>query len=357
MRRGIFLMVALLLLTTVCKADTLYDTHALEQSLTPDVLERLDGLTPSDSSGELSAVEEILTGLGDDAGGFLRAAVAAAVVVLSAVMLCAILDGVGSGISSEAVNIGGVLAITVACTASLGTMLSVGQQTLLRIQHFSAALLPTMAAASVAVGAIHASSAIYGVTVVISNFLIVLTNKMLLPLVYAYVAASAANAAIGNDALAKIAGLIKGTVTNGLKFLLIGFTGFLSLTGAVTGSADAAAVKAAKLTLSGMVPVIGSIIGDASETVLVSAGILRGSVGVFGMIAILAICAAPFLQISIHYLTLKVTAALSGIVGSKPLSSLVEAISTAMSFILAMTGACALILLISCICSMKAVSA
>ena len=105
-----------------------------------------------------------------------------------------------------------------------------------------------------------------------------------------------------------------------------------------------------------MVPVVGSIIGDASETVLVSAGILRSTVGVFGMLAVLGICAAPFLQIGLHYLTLKVTAAVSGIIGDKRLSGLVEALGSAMSFILAMTGACALILLISCVCSMKAVS-
>ena len=189
-----------------------------------------------------------------------------------------------------------------------------------------------------------------------SNFLILLTNQLLMPLVYAYVAACAADAAIGNDSLKQMAGLIRWAIVNGLKILLLVFTGFLTITGVISGTADAATVKAAKLTLSGMVPVVGSIIGDASETVLVSAGILRSTVGVFGMLAVLGICAAPFLQIGVHYLTLKITAAVSGIIGDKRLSGLVEALGSAMSFILAMTGACALILLISCVCSMKAVS-
>ncbi|MBS6366757.1 MAG: stage III sporulation protein AE [Clostridiales bacterium] len=368
MRRIILFFAVLLLLSPqVVAADTeaaagtagqteLYDTSGLQQALPSDVLDTLDGLSPTEEQDLVSGVADILASATQDAGGFLRAALRTAAVVMAAVMLCGLLSRIDTGISANGVAIAGVLAITAACAGSLGTMLSVGQQTLDRIQTFSTALLPTMAAATVAVGAVNASAAIYAGTVMFSNFLILLTNTLLMPLVYAYVAACAADAAIGNDSLKQMAGLIRWAIVNGLKILLLVFTGFLTITGVISGTADAATVKAAKLTLSGMVPVVGSIIGDASETVLVSAGILRSTVGVFGMLAVLGICAAPFLQIGLHYLTLKVTAAVSGIIGDKRLSGLVEALGSAMSFILAMTGACALILLISCVCSMKAVS-
>jgi stage III sporulation protein AE len=355
-----FLILAVVLVlcqpVVATETDELYDTGSLESALPKEALEALEGMSPTEQQDLGEGVAEILASAAEDAGGFLRAALGTAAVVMAAVMLCSLLTQMDTGISGQGVSIAGVLAITAACAGSLGTMLSVGTQTLDRIQTFSTALLPTMAAASVAVGAVTASTAIYSVTVLFSNLMITLTNQLLMPLVYAYVAASAADAAIGNASLKQMTGLIRWGIVNGLKVILLVFTGFLTITGVVSGTADAATVKAAKLTLSGMVPVVGSIIGDASETVLVSAGILRSSVGVFGMLAVLAICAAPFLQIGIHYLTLKVTAAISGIVGEKQLSGLVDALATAMSFILAMTGACALILLVSCVCSMKAVS-
>ena len=349
-------VIVLLLLTPVSAAESLYDTDGLTNTLPEDVLEMLDGLAPENADSLTEGTVQILDSVLQEAGGFLHAALRTAMIVMAAVMLCGLIARVDTGLTSNAVNLAGVLAVTAACAGSLGTMLALGQETLERIQVFATALLPTMAAATVAVGAVNASAAIYTGTVMFSNLLILLTNQLLMPLAYAYVAASAANAAIGNDSLKQMAGLIRWAVTNGMKVLLMVFTGFITVSGVISGSADAATVKAAKMTLSGMVPVVGSIIGDASETVLVSAGILRSSVGVFGMLAVLGICAAPFLQIGLHYLVLKLTAAISGIVGDKILASLIDAIGVAMGFVVAMTGSCALVLLISCVCSMKAVS-
>lgn len=64
-------------------------------------------------------------------------------------------------------------------------------------------------------------------------------------------------------------------------------------------------VKAAKFTMSSLVPVVGGILSDAAETVLAGAGILKNAVGVFGMLAVLAMCVVPFLQLGIHYLAYK----------------------------------------------------
>ena len=47
--------------------------------------------------------------------------------------------------------------------------------------------------------------------------------------------------------------------------------GYLTASGAIAGSADAAAVKAAKMTISRAIPVVGGILSDAAETVLAGA--------------------------------------------------------------------------------------
>ena len=128
-----------------------------------------------------------------------------------------------------------------------------------------------------------------------------------------------------------------------------------ALTGVITGAADAAAVKATKAAVSGMIPVVGSIISDASETLLASASLLKSSVGVFGMIAVLATCLLPFLRVGIQYLLLKVTAAVSGTVGIKSHVKLLKSCASAMGYLLAMCGTSGLLLLISSVCFMKVV--
>ena len=104
-----------------------------------------------------------------------------------------------------------------------------------------------------------------------------------------------------------------------------------------------------------MVPVIGGMLSDASEAILVSAGIVKGAVGLYGLLAVLAIWIQPFLQIGAQYLLLKLTAAICGVFGTKQASDLIQDFSTAMGFLLAMTGTMCLLLLISTVCFVKGV--
>ena len=90
---------------------------------------------------------------------------------------------------------------------------------------------------------------------------------------------------------------------------------------------------------------VGGILSDAAETVLAGAGILKNAVGVFGMLAVLRMCVAPFLQLGIHYLTYKVTSALSATVSSGRVAGSLTR-SAALRLVLGMTGASALLLLI-----------
>jgi len=142
-------------------------------------------------------------------------------------------------------------------------------------------------------------------------------------------------------------------MTWGLKIILYVFTGYMSITGVITGTADAAAVKAAKLTISGAVPVVGGILSDASEAVIIGAGVMKNAVGVYGLLAVVAIWITPFLQIGSIYLLLKLTAIVCSVFGVKESSDLIEDFSGAMGLLLGMTGTVSLLILISTICFMK----
>jgi stage III sporulation protein AE len=146
---------------------------------------------------------------------------------------------------------------------------------------------------------------------------------------------------------------VKWLMTWGLKVILYVFTGYMGITRVITGTADAAAIKAAKLTISGVVPVVGGILSDASEAVVLSAGVMKNAVGIYGLLAVIAIWITPFLQIGIQYLLLKATAALSETFGVKRCSDLIGRFAAAMGLLLAMTATVCFLLLISTICFMK----
>ncbi len=125
----------------------------------------------------------------------------------------------------------------------------------------------------------------------------------------------------------------------------------------ISGSADAATIKAAKFTMSNLVPVVGGVISDTAETLLAGAGVLRNAAGVFGMLAVVGICLVPFLNLGVHYLMYKCTAALAATAsGNGRVTGLIEAIGTAFGLIMAMTGSCGVLLIVAMVSAVSTVA-
>ena len=316
------------------------------------------GVQETDDLGQ--GIQDILADGLDQLGGLLQNSLQTGLKLLAVVLLCglaesALLDRGGDGL--KVVELAGALAVTTLTVSDMTTLIGLGRETIGRMDAFADLLLPTMAVLTAATGGVTGAAVRQGVTVLFSDLLITAIDQLLVPLLYAYVAACCAHAALGNEGLQKLADLIKGTITFLLTTGVLIFVGYLTASGAIAGSADAAAVKAAKMTISRAVPVVGGILSDAAETVLAGAGILRGTVGVVGMLVVLAICLVPFLQLAIHYLTYKGAAALTGTVANSSISKLMDRIGGAVGLIVGMTGSCALILLFSLVSAVSAVTA
>lgn len=363
MRRRICFFICLLLLSGWCLAATDEVLQAQADAMELDELERaaeeylgeIDIMGGIDLNEGLEALFE--TGASQFSGVVHKAAGSGAL-LLVIVLLCALADGMtqGSGGKGMAVvPLVGAIAVTAVAVADIHSLIGMGREAIGRMETLSKVLLPTMAVATAAAGAPAGAAARQLATMFFSDVLLTIINRLLLPLVYAYVAASAANAAIGNEGVKRMAELIKWLVTSVLTLLLLIFVGYLSVSGVIAGTTDAVAIKAAKFAVSGMVPVVGGILSDAAETVLAGAGILKNSIGVVGMLAVLAICLIPFLQLGIHYLAYKLTAALTATVSESRVAGLVSAIGGAFGLVLGMTGSCALLLLISMVSAISMV--
>ena len=268
--------------------------------------------------------------------------------LMAAAMLTALVESL-PGSPKEAVAPGGLL------LRPSGALIRLGSQTVTELSEYGKLLLPVMTAALAAEGGGTTSAALYTGTAVFDAVLGAVVAKLTVPMLYLFLCLAAANSAIGEDVLKKLRDLLKWMMTWSLKLVLYTFTGYMGITKVISGTADAAAVKAAKLTISGVVPVVGGLLSDASETILVSAGVMKSAAGIYGLLAILAICLGPFVRIGVQYLMLKLTAAACAVFGTKSFSGLVQDFSAGMGMLLAMTGTMCLLLLISTVCFMKGV--
>ena len=356
MRRMAVLLLPLLLaaLCLPVRALTPGEAQAIqEEELDLDGLER--AAAEQGGTAEYGAdLDEGLAGLIDtgtrELSGIIRRSVRSGVLILLILLFCGLAETVQEGMGkspARAVPLAGTLAVTAVAVADVNSLLGMGTGAIDHMASFANVLLPTVAAVTAATGAITGAAARQLAAALFSDLLVNLINGLLVPLLYGYIAASAAQAAVGEDRLKRLADLFKWTVTTVLTIVMTVFVGYLTASGVVAGTADAATVKAAKFAISGAIPVVGGILSDAAETVLASAGVLKGTVGVFGMITILGICLIPLLQLSVHYLTYKLTAALAAVLGDGPVCGLVDRLGSAFGLMLGMTGACCLLLLIA----------
>lgn len=274
--------------------------------------------------------------------------------VIGAVLLISILKTF-PGKAGNTADLCGTVAIAALLLGSTNSLVQLGAETVTELTEYGKLLLPVMTAAMAAQGAVTSSAALYMGTAVFNSILSTLISNLLIPMVYVFLALAAANSAVGEDVLKKIRDFVRWLLSWCLKIILYVFTGYIGITGVASGTTDAATLKAAKLTISGVVPVVGGILSDASEAVLVSAGLVKNAAGIYGMLAILAVCIGPFIRIGSHYLLLKLTGAVCGVFGSKRATELIGDFAAAMGLLLAMTGSVCLLLLIGTVCFLKEV--
>ena len=220
---------------------------------------------------------------------------------------------------------------------------------------FSRALLPCLTAAAAAGGMAGSAAAKYAATALAMDVLLSLTRTLLLPLAYALLAVRTAAAATGNAALDAAGKLIKWLAFTLTALVASGFTLYLSVTGAVAASADAAAARAVKTAVSTALPVVGGIISDAAGTLAAGAALLRSAVGVLGCAVAAAVCLAPFIALGARYLMYKAASVAASAFAPGPLAGLIADIGAVFALVLGVTGASAAMLFVGIISFVKAV--
>ena len=330
------------------------DTSSLEEAA-PDNLEGVGALELTDLEQGLETLKEsVLGGLRD----ILLFSVRSAGLLLLIVLFCSLAESVGEsagGMSHQAVRRAGAGGVALVALSDMNSLIGLGRETIQSLSTFTTVLIPTMTMASVASGSVAAAPVRQAVTLLFSNFLTRIISSVLLPMTYAYAAGCVASAALEGARLQPLCKLLRWCVISALTIILLGYTGYLAVAGGVSATADATAMKAANLAISGMIPVVGGILSDATEAVFSGAAILRNSIGLFGVVGVLGFCAVPFVRLGVQFLVYKLAAALSATISDHPASHLIQDLGNVFALVMGMTGTCALVTLLCLISTISAV--
>lgn len=359
-RKTVWLLAVVLVALCIerAAADSLIPAEVSE-AVPPEAAQLMADVGDAPEQSLWQGLRRLWTAAQDYVAQTLHQRLSGAVVLLGVVLLCSVAESFFAAAEQPSVpryvSMAGAMAITLTAAGDFKQLMGLGVETLEELDIFAKALLPTLSAAVAASGGMVSAGAKQVATVFFTNLLLSVIRKVLLPLLYGCIVAAAADAMIPGHSLKKIGVGIRKGVTWALTGVMLLFTGFLTLTGAASSAADALTMQMTRSAISAAVPVVGSIISDATGTVLAGAGMLKSAVGVFGMLAVLAICLTPFLTIAVQYLLYKLAAFLAGTMTAGPLEELIDALGSAFGLMLGMTGSCALLLLISITSSVSVV--
>ena len=345
-RRLIFILAAVLLLTVPVRAAD----AALPEELT-EAAEESGAL-----AGGASWLWETVRGAARDA---LRAGARNAALLTLAALICGAGEALAAGageLPARYVPFCGVLSVAALATGDLRSLIGLGAETLEELSAFAKLLLPTLSAAMAAGGFVSTAGVWQVTTLLVCDLLTDAAERLLLPMVYCFIAAAAAGALLDEERLDLLAEGLGKLISGVLVAGTAAFTGYLSVAGVLTGSADRMAVKAAKLAVSGAIPVVGGVLSDAAEGVLAAAGTARSTVGVLGVFALLSLCIAPLLRLGAQFLLYKLAAFAAGLAGTKAVGQFLDRLGEAFALVFAMTAACATVLLVALLVATRMVT-
>ena len=212
------------------------------------------------------------------------------------------------------------------------------------VTRFMTAFLPVFAAAAGASGKPASSAVWYGVTLGAIELFSASVGKIVLPLTMIFTAVGISCTAapeLGGSALMKP---VRNTALGVLSLFLTLFLAGLTVKTGVRGITDGDAVKTAKFLLGSTVPVVGSAIGDAWSALSGCLSVVKGTIGVFGILVIGAVFLPQLTSLLLTMAAFSAAGAAAEMLGEKTASELIRTGESALSILAAVLICCGLML-------------
>jgi len=207
------------------------------------------------------------------------------------------------------------------------------QEAITMMINFLRALIPILLALIATSGGVISVGFFHPILIFLMHTSGLLVTYFVLPLILVSTILSIVS--IINDELqvTKLAALIRNIAVGVLGVFLTIFLGVLSVQGMTTAVTDGVAIKTAKFVTSNFIPVVGKVFADVTDTVISASLLLKNTVGIVGLVTMLAIIVFPALKILVLALIYKFSAAILQPVGSKAIINTIDVIGKSVIYL------------------------
>ena len=342
------------------QADSLGISTFLEDSekYTKDTFEEIDiqELFTASISGKLDSsviLNIIFTLLGENIKEALSTIVSVMIIVIIHSILKAISENLGNeNVSKIAYYIEYILIVALIMT-NFSNIITEMKLAVQNLTSFANTLIPLMITLMITTGNIVSSGMLEPILLLIITFISNFMTNILIPIVLVSTALGIISKISDQAQVGRLSKFLNSSMVWILGTVLTLFVSFTSLQGGLTSSIDGVTAKAAKTAISSVVPVVGSILGDAVNTIMGCSNIIKNAVGVVGIIVIIAICIKPILQLAILSITYYLGSALCEPVADEKVIGIMEQMGGTFKIFLAVMCAMTVLLIIGIAIVMK----
>lgn len=237
-----------------------------------------------------------------------------------------------------------ILIITL-IVSTFSNCISLVKNTIQNLVGFSNSLIPILMTLMLTTGAITSAGMIQPILLLLINFIGNAISNFILPVVLISTSLNIISQISDEIKISKIPEFLNSATIWVLGIIMTLFVTVLSLEGSLTQTVDGVTAKTTKAAVSTVIPVVGKILGDATDAVIGCAGILKNAVGFVGVIVILGICLSPIIKLTILTITYYLASALCQPIADAKIVNLLESVADTFKTLLAIIF-CVTVLLI-----------
>lgn len=172
--------------------------------------------------------------------------------------------------------------------------------------NFTYAFFPVFCVICATSGGAMTSFSVNGSLLLLSQALNFISANVFLPVVNCFMGISVCSSIRRDLNMGSIVSALKNLITKSISALSAIFVSYLSLKTAVASRADALGLRSVRFAINSIVPIIGSSISEGLLSIQSYSSLIKTSVGIVGIIAIVAVFLPAIINITLWRLSISV---------------------------------------------------
>lgn len=312
-----------------------YDLSFFEDELDGDTYRVLEELGISEFSYESIyqiSVQEIINSIINIIGNKLKSPMEGLLSVIVFVIISAFFTGIQpeeTGVSDVYETVSSLL-VSVILIVKISPCITSATASIGVSADFIYAFIPVFCAITAASGGLTVSFSTNSVLLLLSQGLSFASSKIFVPVINCFLALGICTSLRPQLGLSKLTDSLRRLIIAALSALAGAYVSILSIKTAASAKADALGLRSVRFVISSVVPVIGGALSEGLVSIQAYSSIIKSSVGIVGIIAVVFVFLPSVTEVVLWRLTLGICSLISEVFCDRSVTSALRAFSSAL---------------------------